>query len=272
MPNTKFQQHRVFVRNDLIEKIIRSCKKTPKDFLEFKIKLGLDPNLVTCDEQDIISALPVSFEGEIILTQYCIENKKIDAYFSEYKLGIEIDEYNHESRNFNYEKSRQLMIESHGITIIRTNPDAADFDINKLINQIYEHISQPNKKLEKEKEVETKKLKNKIKEQENKIEEQKSKFAKELLSCVSSISMSAKHIQYFVKKILPTLQNMKNTQSKIKPIKIGKEPRTTYYMQNCRPQEAKMTNKVLTEKSYCLVCRSNKSRFLKQKINQQLVL
>ena len=46
------------------------------------------------------------------------------------KLGIEIDEYNFESRNSNYEKSRQLMIESHEITIIRTNPDAEDFDIN----------------------------------------------------------------------------------------------------------------------------------------------
>ena len=38
------------------------------------------------------------------------------------------------------------MIESHGITITRTNPDAADFDINRLINQIYKHISQSNKK------------------------------------------------------------------------------------------------------------------------------
>ena len=34
-------------------------------------------------------------------------------------------------------KSRQLIIENHGITIIRTNPDAADFDINRLTNQIY---------------------------------------------------------------------------------------------------------------------------------------
>ena len=32
------------------------------------------------------------------------------------------------------------MIESHGITIIRTNPDAADFDINRLINQIYKQL------------------------------------------------------------------------------------------------------------------------------------
>ena len=147
MPNTKFQQYRVFVRNDLVEKKIKSCRKSSKRFLEFKKKLGLDPNLVTCDEQDIISALQVAFEGEIILTQYCTENKRIDAYFSEYKLGIEIDEYNHESKKSNYEKGRQLMIESHGITIIRTNLDAAVFDMNRLINQTYKHISQSNKEI-----------------------------------------------------------------------------------------------------------------------------
>ena len=191
------------MRNDLVEK--KSCRKSSKTFLEFK-KKGLDPNLVTCDEQDIISALQVAFEGEIIFTRYCIENKRIDAYFSEYKLGIEIDEYNHESKKSNYEKGRQLMIESHGITIIRTNPDTADFDMNKLINQIFKPISQSNKeKLQKEKEVKINKLKNKTKEQKNKIKEQKSKFAKELLSYVSSIYMPVKHIKNFLKKILPIL-------------------------------------------------------------------
>ena len=84
--------------------------------------------------------MQVAFEGEIILTQYCIENKRLDAYFSKYKLGIEVDEYNHEGRNSEYKQSKQLMIESHGITIIRTNPDATDFDMNRLINQIYKHI------------------------------------------------------------------------------------------------------------------------------------
>ena len=64
---------------------------------------------------------------------------------------------------------------------------------------------------------------------------------------------------------------MKNTQSKVKPIKSGKQPGTTFclgckdYTHNFRPQEVKMTNKVLREKSNCVVCRSNKSRFLKQK-------
>ena len=64
---------------------------------------------------------------------------------------------------------------------------------------------------------------------------------------------------------------MKNTKSKIKPIKIGKQYLEQHYFgckdytKNFRPEEVKMTNKVLREKSHCAVCRSNKSRFLKQK-------
>ena len=38
------------------------------------------------------------------------------------------------------------MIEGHGITVIRTNPDAADFNTNRLINQIYMHIIKSTKK------------------------------------------------------------------------------------------------------------------------------
>ena len=69
MPNTKFQQYRVFVQNDLVEKKeIKSCRKSSKRFLEFKKKLGLDPDVITCDEQDIISALQAASEEEIILT------------------------------------------------------------------------------------------------------------------------------------------------------------------------------------------------------------
>ena len=86
--------------------------------------------------------MQIVFEVEIIFTQYCIKNKRLDAYFSNHKLGIEVDEYNHEARNSNYEKSRQLMIENYGIAIVRTNPDATDFDINRLINQIYTHITE----------------------------------------------------------------------------------------------------------------------------------
>ena len=53
---------------------------------------------------------------------------------------------------------------------------------------------------------------------------------------------------------------MKNSQSKIKPIKTAKELGTTYcfrckdFTHNFRPQEINTTNKVLREKSNCFVC------------------
>ena len=64
---------------------------------------------------------------------------------------------------------------------------------------------------------------------------------------------------------------MNKLQSKIKAIKLGKRLETTYclgckdYTHNFKSQEVKMTNKVFRGKSNCIVCRSNKSRFLKQK-------
>ena len=54
--NAEYQRCRVFVWNDLVERKIKSCRKSSKLFLEFKEKLGLDPDIATCDEQDIISA------------------------------------------------------------------------------------------------------------------------------------------------------------------------------------------------------------------------
>ena len=68
---------------------------------------------------------------------------------------------------------------------------------------------------------------------------------------------------------------MKNTQSKTKQIKTRKEIGTTYclgckdYTHKFKPQEIKMTNKALREKSDCVVCQSSKSRFLKQKHNNK---
>ena len=56
---------------------------------------------------------------------------------------------------------------------------------------------------------------------------------------------------------------MKNSQSKIKPIKIGKQSETTHsfgckdFTHNFRPETVKMTNKVLREKNHCVTCQSN---------------
>ena len=199
-PNAEYQRCRMFVQNDLAERKIKSCRKPSKKFLEFKNKLGLNSDVVTCDEQDIISALQVAFEGETILTQYCIKKKRLVTYFPKYKLGIEVDEYNHEGRNSNYEKSRQLMIESHGITIIRTNPDGADFDLKRLINQMYTDIIKSTKKQTK---VSTKKS----------LIHDLSKRMLEL-EFKSNHSIKSKCLQWIVKNTLPNYKTWKTHNQK----------------------------------------------------------
>ena len=63
---------------------------------------------------------------------------------------------------------------------------------------------------------------------------------------------------------------MKNILSNLKSIETGKQPGTIYcfgckdYTKNFIPEKVKMTNKVVREKSHCIVCQSNKSKFSKQ--------
>ena len=123
-----------------------------------------------------------AFKGEDIWIQYTALGYRIDLYFYEYELAIEIDELGHNDRKTDYQIKKQSEIEKElNCVFIRTNPDAADSNMNRLNNQISKHI---------------------ILSKEEKL---KNKFAKESLSYVSSIFIPLKAIKYFVKKILPTL-------------------------------------------------------------------
>ena len=53
-PNIQFQPDRIFTRNDLFERIIKSCKATNVEFLMIKEKLGLCLYGIICDEQEYI--------------------------------------------------------------------------------------------------------------------------------------------------------------------------------------------------------------------------
>ena len=53
-PNIKFQADRIFVRNDLFEQVIKSCKTTNIEFLMFKEKFGICPYKENYYEEEII--------------------------------------------------------------------------------------------------------------------------------------------------------------------------------------------------------------------------
>ena len=63
-PNIKVQADRIFVRNDLFEHVIKSCKATNTEFLMLREKLGLCPYEVICNEQDftLMSEIQDDFE------------------------------------------------------------------------------------------------------------------------------------------------------------------------------------------------------------------
>ena len=77
IPNIAFQTNRIFVRNDLFEKIIKSCKATNLDFLKPKEKLGLYLFEDICDEQEFILTSEEIFKEEKCFTQVDVENKQL---------------------------------------------------------------------------------------------------------------------------------------------------------------------------------------------------
>ena len=81
-------------------------------------------------------------------TQYTVIGYRIDFYFHEYTLAIEVDQLGHNDRNIGYEMQRQRAIEKKlGCVFIRINPDEKDFNIFKEINKIHRHIEKLTKKL-----------------------------------------------------------------------------------------------------------------------------
>ena len=60
-------------------------------------------NVINTKEQTIINSVKDTFEGENIQIQYSVLGYKIDIYFHEYKLEIEVDELGHTNRNVNNE-------------------------------------------------------------------------------------------------------------------------------------------------------------------------
>ena len=63
------------------------------------------------------------FAVEEIILQHNVLGYRIDAYFFQYKLAIEVDEQGHYDRDIDYEIERQKAIENKlGSEFIRINP------------------------------------------------------------------------------------------------------------------------------------------------------
>ena len=75
--NITFQPSKIFVRKDLFEKIIKSCKATNLEFLTLEEKPGLCLYEDICDEEELISMSEEIFKEEKIITHHDVENKQL---------------------------------------------------------------------------------------------------------------------------------------------------------------------------------------------------
>ena len=98
-PNITFQPNKIFVRNDLFEKIIKNCKATNLEFLKLKEKLGL------CLYEDIYDKQEFILMSEKVIAHHDIENKQLRK--ENEKLRKENKNEKLETRNKNLEMTNE---------------------------------------------------------------------------------------------------------------------------------------------------------------------
>ena len=97
---------------------------------------------------------------------------RIDIYFTEYCLAVEIDEKGHTDRDLVLEEKRQKALEKKlNCKFIRINTSKENFDVDYEVSRIQLFISQFKDNEIKERDNKNKKLEDKIKEKDNKNKE-----------------------------------------------------------------------------------------------------
>ena len=140
------QPYRRFLRIDLASKIIMDCRTDESCNLKRNLGFRLH-DVINTKEQTVINSIKDAFEGEDMQTQYSVLGYRINLYFHEYKLAIEVDEFWHADRNLNNEVEKQKALEKElGCVFIRINPDEENFNLLKSIYEIYRHIKKSSKK------------------------------------------------------------------------------------------------------------------------------
>ena len=111
--------------------------------IEFRTKLGFNQHdLIMTKEQSVLTKIIKVLEREKILLQHTVLSYKIDLYFVEHKLAIEVDEKGHRDGDRYEEIEREKTTEKDvGCKLIGINLDEKDFDVYVVIGKIYNHIN-----------------------------------------------------------------------------------------------------------------------------------
>ena len=101
----KYRSCRRFIRNDLAEQLVKTLKTPNVNALRRGLKFNVT-DVFDIKQQSITEKIKEIFEGEDIRTEYKASglDYRIDIYFHEYKLAVEVDEYGHCDREIEYEE------------------------------------------------------------------------------------------------------------------------------------------------------------------------
>ena len=131
----------MYIREDLALPIIMGCTK-PKA-IKFRTKLGFNhQDLIMTKEESVLTKMIKVFSSERILLQhYVLDAYRIDLYFTEHKLAVEVNKRGQKDRYEYKENERENAIKEHlGCKFFRINSDEKDFDTFIDIGKICNHI------------------------------------------------------------------------------------------------------------------------------------
>ena len=96
--------------------------------VEIRTRLGFsehDP--IIAKEQSVLTRIMKVFSNEKIILQHHVLHYEIDLYFPEYRLPVEIDEFNHVDRIGDNEREEEIK-EYLKCKFISINPDDYNYD------------------------------------------------------------------------------------------------------------------------------------------------
>jgi len=126
--------------NGLIKLLLKSRKPESIVFCNL-INLDKKTKYYVSIETDIVQCILKTFDGNIMKTQYKVDDYYIDLYFPEYLLAIECDELHHKSNKINDSLRNTYITCKIGCRFIRFNPFDKTFNLFELLNNIYIHLN-----------------------------------------------------------------------------------------------------------------------------------
>lgn len=138
----------ILISRDGVKEILLRTRKLLSPSLVHilsKFQIDVTNSKSLSKEQQNLSFITNTFKIEEMIPQYPVGSYFLDLYFPKYKILIECDENGHSDRSPEKERIREDFVNNElDITSdnwVRFNPDAYDFEISKVIGQIYLKIS-----------------------------------------------------------------------------------------------------------------------------------